>query len=89
MIPSDTCVSRPVTQSVLVALSAHAYNARHSLRAEQMAYQSLTVERRLQGQDPAGTFGIQMFTMDTLQFQKGCAINDTKRCLRIGVEYVA
>jgi DNA-binding CsgD family transcriptional regulator/tetratricopeptide (TPR) repeat protein len=31
--------------------------------AEQMAYQSLVVGRRLQGQDPAGTFGIQMFTI--------------------------
>ena len=31
--------------------------------AEQMAEQSLTVGRRLQGQDPAGTFGIQMFTI--------------------------
>jgi len=31
--------------------------------AEQMAYQSLTVGRRLQGQDPSGTFGIQMFTI--------------------------
>jgi predicted ATPase/DNA-binding CsgD family transcriptional regulator len=31
--------------------------------AEQMAYQSLTLGRRLQGQDPAGTFGIQMFTI--------------------------
>jgi DNA-binding CsgD family transcriptional regulator len=31
--------------------------------AEQMAYQSLAVGRRLQGQDPAGTYGIQMFTI--------------------------
>jgi DNA-binding CsgD family transcriptional regulator len=31
--------------------------------AEQMAYQSLTLGRRLQGQDPTGTFGIQMFTI--------------------------
>ena len=31
--------------------------------AEQMAEQSLTVGRRLQGQDPAGTFGVQMFTI--------------------------
>jgi predicted ATPase len=31
--------------------------------AEQIAYQSLTLGRRLQGQDPAGTFGIQMFTI--------------------------
>jgi hypothetical protein len=31
--------------------------------AEQMAYQSLTIGRRLQGQDPTGTFGMQMFTL--------------------------
>ena len=31
--------------------------------AERIAYQSLTIGRRLQGQDPSGTFGIQMFTI--------------------------
>jgi DNA-binding CsgD family transcriptional regulator len=29
--------------------------------AEKTAYQSLTIGRRLQGQDPSGTFGMQMF----------------------------
>jgi hypothetical protein len=34
--------------------------------AEHMAYQGLTLGRRLQGQDPAGTFGIQRFTIHDL-----------------------
>jgi DNA-binding NarL/FixJ family response regulator len=31
--------------------------------AEQMAHQSLMLGRRLQGQDPSGAFGVQMFTL--------------------------